>query len=89
MKRPPDLIDRIDRKLGRLFARFCGTIALLGAIGALSSLLTIDDFSLATYWPVIGFALLMLVIARACFRTRTGILEQLSETPNFPQRKRD
>ena len=87
-RRAPDAIDRIDRTLGRLFARFCGTIAAIGAFGALASLLTIEDFSLATYWPVIGFAALLLIIARACFRTRTGLLEQLSETPNMPPRQR-
>ena len=81
-RRMPGVLDRLDRKLGRLWARMCGTIATVAGIGALLSLLAVEDFSLATYWPVLGFAALLLGLARICFRSKEGLLDQLSEWPN-------
>lgn len=84
------VFDRIDRKLGTMFARFCGAIAALGGAAAAWSVLTLEDFSLATYWPVLGFSVLMLFIARVCFRTRPSLLNLLSEPPgDDPPRRRD
>jgi hypothetical protein len=74
-------IFRLDRKLGILWARVCGMLFALGGGLALLSVVTLPDFSLATYWPVFSMSALLFLGAWLCFRSRTGLMDQLSETP--------
>ena len=81
MPRAGSRIEALDRKLGTLLARVAGTIALLGGIGAAWSVLSLDDFTLAGYWPVLAMSAVLLLVARACFRARPSFLDTMSETP--------
>jgi hypothetical protein len=74
-------IERLDRKLGTLFARLAGTILALGGLGAGWSVLALDDFSLAAYWPVLAMAGALLLAAWSCFRASPSFLDMMSETP--------
>jgi len=74
-------IARLDRKLGTLLARVAGTIAAIGGIGAGWSVLSLDDFSLGAYWPVLAISAVLLLAAWACFRARPSFLDMMSEVP--------
>lgn len=74
-------VDRFDRWLGRLLARVAGTLALIGGVGAAWSVLTLEDFTLGEYWPVLAMAAVLLLVARACFTARPSFLDMMSETP--------
>src|SRR5687768_12254000 len=80
MARAGSRIARLDRKLGTLLARVAGTVAGIGGIAAAWSVLTLEDFTLAAYWPVLAMAAVLLIVARACFRARPSFLDTLSET---------
>src|SRR5690606_22819970 len=49
-------LERLDHKLGLLLARLFGTFFALAGGGALWSVLTLDDFSVGSYWPVLAMA---------------------------------
>src|SRR5688572_6699743 len=76
--------SRLDRKLGTLLARVAGTFAALGGIGAAWSVLSLEDFTLAAYWPVLAMAAVLLLVAGVCFRSRPSFGDMLSETPLSP-----
>jgi hypothetical protein len=84
MPRAGSRSERLDRWLGRLLSRAAGTIALIGGIGAAWSVLTLEDFTLAEYWPVLAMSAVLLLIARACFTARPSFLDMMSETPLTP-----
>jgi hypothetical protein len=77
-------LERLDRWLGTMLSRACGTVFAIGGIGALGSVLTLEDFTLAEYWPVLAIAALFLGAARLCFRGRPSFLEMMSEVPLSP-----
>jgi len=77
-------LERLDRWLGTLVSRIAGTIAAIGGVAAASSVLTLEDFTLAEYWPVLAMAALLLFIARICFRGRPSFLNVMSEVPLSP-----
>ena len=77
-------MERLDRRLGRLLARVAGTIAAVGGVAAAWSVLTLEDFTLAEYWPVLGMAAVLLLVARACFTARPSFLDMMSDTPLSP-----
>ena len=77
-------LEGLDRRLGTLLARTAGTIAVIGGAAALWSVLTLEDFTLAEYWPVLGAAAVLLLIGRACFRGRPSFLNMMSEVPVSP-----
>jgi hypothetical protein len=77
-------MERLDRKLGTLLARVAGTIALVGGIGAGWSVLSLEDFTLARYWPVLAMSAALLLVARACFTARPSFLDMMSDTPLTP-----
>jgi hypothetical protein len=81
MPRPGSRITQLDRKLGTLFARATGSLAAIGGVGAAWSVLTLEDFTVAAYWPVLVMAAALLGVAAACFRARPSLLDALSETP--------
>lgn len=74
-------LERLDRRLGTLLARITGTVAMLGGIGAAWSVLTLEDFTLGAYWPVLTIAAVLLLVARACFTARPSFLEMMSDVP--------
>ncbi len=74
-------LERLDRWLGKLLARMAGTIAALGGVGAAWSVLTLEDFTLAAYWPVLVMAAILLIVARMCLTARPSFLEMMSEGP--------
>lgn len=74
-------LEGLDRRLGTILARTAGTIAVLGGAAALWSVLTLEDFTLAEYWPVLAMAAVLLLVGRACFRGRPSFLNTMSETP--------
>src|SRR5215207_988095 len=76
--------SRLDRKLGTLLARAAGTIAALGGTGAAWSVLSLEDFTLAAYWPVLAMTATLLLVAWVCFRSRPSFGDMLSETPLGP-----
>ena len=76
--------ERLDRWLGTLLSRACGTVFAVGGIGALWSVLTLEDFTVAGYWPVLAMAALFLGAAGLCFRGRPSFLETMSEVPLSP-----
>lgn len=86
-------LEQLDRWLGRLLARTAGTFAAIGSVGAGWSVLTLDDFSLAKYWPVLAMASVLLLVAVVCFRARPSFLDMMSEVPLTPDeaaaRRRD
>ena len=84
MPRSGSFAYRLDRKLGTLVARIAGTIALLGGIAAAWSVLSLDDFTLAKYWPVLAMAAVLLLAAWSCFRSRPSFLDMLSGVPLTP-----
>ena len=84
MPRPGSRSERLDRWLGRLLARVAGTIALIGGVGAAWSVLSLEDFTLAAYWPVLAMAAVLLLVARVCFTARPSFLDMMSETPLTP-----
>jgi len=77
-------LERLDRWLGTMLSRAIGTVFAIGGIGALWSVLTLGDFTLAEYWPVLVMAALLLGAARLCFKGRPSFLEMMSETPLSP-----
>jgi len=77
-------LERLDRWLGTLLSRIAGTTAAIGGIGAAWSVLKLEDFTLANYWPVLAMATALLLVARICFRGRPSFLETMSETPLSP-----
>ncbi len=81
MPRAGSRIARLDRKLGTLLARVAGTLAAIAGIGAGWSVLSLEDFSLAAYWPVLGLSAAFLIVAVLCFRSRPSFLDMISETP--------
>ena len=81
MARAESRIARLDRKLGTLLARAAGTVAAIGGIGAAWSVLSLDDFTLVAYWPVLAMSAVLLLIAWACFRARPSFLDMMSEVP--------
>ncbi len=75
-----DLVRGLDRGLGTTWARLCGTLFAIGGGWALLSVV---------YWPVYVMSGLLFVAAWACFRTRTGLLDQLSDGPRDPPARAD
>ena len=84
-------LERLDRKLGTLLARVAGTVFALGGTAAAWSVLVLDHFTRATYWPVLAMSLALLIAAIACFRARPSFLVMMSEVPLSPgeARRRD
>jgi hypothetical protein len=74
-------LERLDRWLGTMLSRACGTLFAIAGVAALWSVLTLEDFTLAEYWPVLAMAALLLGAATLCFRGRPSFLEMMSETP--------
>ena len=74
-------LQRLDRWLGKMLARAAGTVALVGGAGAAWSVLTLEDFTLAAYWPVLAIAAALLGVAVVCFRSRPSFLDMMSEVP--------
>jgi hypothetical protein len=74
-------LERLDRWLGTMLSRACGTLFAIAGVAALWSVLTLDDFTLAEYWPVLAMAAVMLGASWLCFRGRPSFLEMMSETP--------
>jgi hypothetical protein len=93
MARTRSRIERIEGTLGTLLARAAGTSFALAGVGAGATVLALDDFSLADYWPVLAIAALLLLAAWACFRARPSFLDMMSGTPLSPSeaaaRRRD
>jgi hypothetical protein len=77
-------LERLDRWLGTLLSRAAGTVFAIGGIGALWSVLTLEDFTVAEYWPVLVMAALLFGAARICFKGRPSFLDIMSETPLSP-----
>ena len=77
-------LDRLDRGLGTVLARIAGTIAVIGGGAALWSVLTLDDFTLSEYWPVLAMAGVLLLVGRTCFQGRPSFLDMMSELPLTP-----
>lgn len=77
-------LEGLDRSLGTLLARTAGTIAVLGGAAAAWSVLTLEDFTLGEYWPVLAMAAVLLLAGRACFSGRPSFLDMMSETPLTP-----
>jgi hypothetical protein len=84
MPRAGSRIERLDRKLGTLLARVAGSLAAIGGIGAAWSVLALEDFAFAAYWPVLAMAGALLFVAWLCFRARPSFLDTMSETPLTP-----
>ena len=74
-------LEGLDRRLGTLLARTAGTLAIIGGAAALWSVLTLEDFTLAEYWPVLAIAGVLLLVGRTCFVGRPSFLNMMSETP--------
>jgi hypothetical protein len=74
-------LERLDRWLGTMLSRACGAFFAVGAVGALWSVLTLENFTLGEYWPVLLIATLLLGAASLCFRGRPSFLEMMSELP--------
>jgi hypothetical protein len=74
-------LGRLDRKLGTLLARVAGSVAAIGGVAAGWSVLALDDFTLAAYWPVLAMAAVLLIVARMCFTARPSFLDMMSEVP--------
>lgn len=74
-------LEGLDRRLGTLLSRTAGTIAVVGGAAALWSVLTLDDFTLAEYWPVLAIAAVLLLVGRVCFIGRPSFLNMMSELP--------
>jgi hypothetical protein len=74
-------LEGLDRRLGTILARTAGTLAIIGGAAALWSVLTLDDFTLAEYWPVLAMAGVLLLVGRTCFVGRPSFLNMMSETP--------
>ncbi len=81
---PGDPIRRLDRGLGKIWARICGTLFALGGGWALLSVVALPNYTFATYWPVFVMSGLLFAAAVACFRARTGLMDQLSDGPRDP-----
>jgi hypothetical protein len=79
-----DRVRGLDRGLGVVWARICGTLFALGGGWALLSVVSLPDYSFAVYWPVYGMSGLLFAAAWVCFRARTGLMDQLSEGPRDP-----
>ena len=74
-------LERLDRWLGTLVSRIAGTIAAIGGVAAAWSVLTLKDFTLAEYWPVLAMAGVLLLVGRTCFVGRPSFLDMMSEVP--------
>lgn len=81
-------LERLDHKLGLLLARLFGTFFALAGGGALWSVLTLDDFSVGSYWPVLAMASAILIAAVTCWCSRPGFLDMMSEFPLTPTEAR-
>lgn len=79
---------RADRALGRLYLRVLGTVFLLVGLAALAAAVAAEDFSVFTYWPVLGGVALFLLIARYCFRSQASMTDILAEQTGKPPRPR-
>ena len=75
------VLEGLDRRLGTILARTAGTIAVIGGTAALWSVLTLEDFTLAEYWPVLAMAGVLLLVGRTCFVGRPSFLDMMSEVP--------
>ncbi|AKM08879.1 hypothetical protein [Croceicoccus naphthovorans] len=75
-----------DRKLGRFWARVCGTVFLMIGLFALISLIDSQGFSVTTHWPGLAIAGLFFLAAVGCFRSRAGLADTLSD--NLPGKRR-
>lgn len=84
-----DLVRGLDRGLGTTWARLFGTLFAIGGGWALLSVVSLPDYRFAVYWPVYVMSGLLFVAAWACFRTRTGLLDQLSDGPRDPPARAD
>lgn len=86
-------LERLDRWLGTMLSRACGTLFAAAGVGALLSVLTLEHFTFAEYWPVLALSALFLGAARLCFTGRPSFLEMMSEVPLSPSeaaaRRRD
>ena len=72
-------------RAGMLWNRLVGTfLVVIGGGAALWSVVTLADFSIATHWPVLAMAGVLLVVGRVCFRGRPSFLEMMSEVPLTP-----
>ena len=78
-----DVIE-IDRRLGVVFARICGTLFALGGSWALVEVVKLPGYSFGIYWPVFVMSGLLFLGAWACFRSRTGLMDKLSDGPADP-----
>ena len=74
-------LEGLDRRLGTILARTAGTFAVIGGAAALWSVLTLEDFTLAEYWPVLAIAAVLLLVGRTCFVGRPSFLNMMSDTP--------
>jgi hypothetical protein len=74
-------LEGLDRRLGTILARTAGTLAIIGGAAALWSVLTLEDFTLTEYWPVLAMAAVLLLVGRTCFVGRPSFLNMMSETP--------
>ncbi|GEM_PF-3568247 len=81
------MLERTDRKLGKLWSRLGGTIFLVLGFAVLLSALAMEDFTIATYWPVVGGACLFWLLAWLCFRSRDGLIDTLVDSPSPRRRK--
>jgi hypothetical protein len=77
-------LERLDRWLGTMLSRAFGTLFAIAGIAALWSVLTLEDFSLAEYWPVLAMVAVFLGAARLCFKGRPSFLDMMSEAPLAP-----
>jgi hypothetical protein len=77
-------LEGLDRRLGTILARTAGTIAVIGGAAALWSVLTLPDFTLGEYWPVLAMAAVLLLAGRTCFVGRPSFLDMMSEVPLSP-----
>ena len=74
----------VDLRLGRAWSRLGGVIFLAIAGFSTISLIESRDFSLASHWPGLAIAGLFFIAAIACFRSRRGLMDTISD--NHPSR---
>jgi hypothetical protein len=67
MTRVKDRVGRLDGKLGTLLVRGAGTLAAIAGIASAWSVVTLDRFTVAAYWPVLAMSAALLAWPwRAC-----------------------
>ena len=71
----------IDRRLGRLWARFWGWVCVIAGLAILLDTAFIENFSLAAHWPPLLFACALIALGIAWMRSKQTLLQQLSEMP--------